>query len=91
MVQVAEVPPGPPVLATIVAEIYGPTTTMRQKPIARQIQAILKKTRRRGGCRLLHAKRRMPEYRFTVDQEKAALTGIDAAQVTQTLAMALHG
>ena len=39
----AEIPPGPPVLSTLVAEVYGPDTT-RQIEIARQIRDIFEKT-----------------------------------------------
>jgi len=89
VVQVAEVPPGPPVLATIVAEIYG-NDYHRQKEIGRQVQQILQQT---DGVVDVdsYIEDPLPEYRFTVDKEKAALSGIDTAQVTQTLAMAVHG
>ena len=89
VVQVAEVPPGPPVLATIVAEIYG-SDYARQKAIGRQIQNILTKT---DGVVDVdsYLQAPQPEYRITVDKEKAALSGIDTAQVTQTLAIAVHG
>ena len=39
----AEIPPGPPVLSTLVAEIYGPETE-RQVEIARQVRDIFEKT-----------------------------------------------
>jgi len=89
VVQVAEVPPGPPVLASIVAEIYG-NDYARQKTIAKQIQGILAKT---DGIVDVdsYIEDPQPEYRFTVDKEKAALSGIDTAQITQSLAMAVHG
>jgi len=89
VMQVAEVPPGPPVLATIVAEIYG-QNYHRQEEIGRQIQQILQQT---DGVVDVdsYIQHSLPEYRFTVDKEKAALSGIDTAQVTQTLAMAVHG
>ena len=89
VVQVAEVPPGPPVLATIVAEIYGSNYT-RQQAIGRQVQAILAKT---DGVVDVdsYIGTPLPEYRITVDKEKAALSGIDTAQINQTLAMAVHG
>lgn len=89
VVLVAEVPPGPPVLSTIVAEIYG-NDYRRQKEIGRQVEQILAKT---DGIVDVdsYIEDPLPEYRFTVDKEKAALSGIDTAQVTQTLAMAVHG
>lgn len=42
--KVLEIPPGPPVMATIVAEIYGPTQEKRQK-VANEIQDIFIKTK----------------------------------------------
>jgi multidrug efflux pump subunit AcrB len=89
VVQVAEVPPGPPVLSTIVAEVYGPDYD-RQIAIARQIQAVMQQT---DGVVDVdsYIEDEMPQYRFVVDKEKAALNGIDTAQVAQTLAMAVHG
>jgi len=42
-IQVAEVPPGPPVLQTMVAEVYGPDPTRRQA-IAADVKAIFEKT-----------------------------------------------
>ena len=47
-VKVAEIPPGPPVLATLVAEVYGPDDATRAG-IAGKVKDILKKNRRRGG------------------------------------------
>ncbi len=89
VMQVAEVPPGPPVLSTIVAEIYGPDYAT-QIDLARQVQK-----RMQGSAGVVdvdtYIEDAMPEYRFTVDKEKASLNGIDTAQVTQTLAMAVHG
>lgn len=89
VVQVAEVPPGPPVLASIVAEIYG-NDYARQKEIGRQVQDILSAT---DGIVDVdsYIEAPQPEYRFTVDKEKAALSGIDSAQITKILAMAVHG
>ncbi|MHB9132590.1 MAG: efflux RND transporter permease subunit [Armatimonadota bacterium] len=89
VVQVAEVPPGPPVLSTIVAEVYGQDYE-KQIAIARQIQQTFNKT---PGVVDVdnYIEDEMPEYRFTVDKEKATLSGIDTAQVTQTIAMAVHG
>ena len=51
-VKVAEVPPGPPVLSTLVAEVYGPDYD-RQRELARKIREIFEQTDGRGGCRLV--------------------------------------
>jgi multidrug efflux pump subunit AcrB len=42
-IQVAEVPPGPPVLQTLVAEVYGPDTARRTE-VAAQIKSIFEQT-----------------------------------------------
>lgn len=89
VVQVAEVPPGPPVLSTIVAEVYGPDYD-GQIAVARQIQQVLRETN--GVVDVdSYIEDEMPEVRFDVDKEKAALSGIDAVQITQTVAMAVYG
>ena len=52
-VAIAEVPPGPPVLQTLVAEIYGPTEEARLK-LAEAVKTIFKATPGRRGCRLVY-------------------------------------
>ena len=51
-IKVAEVPPGPPVLETLVAEVYGPSQPERNG-IARRVRDLWKADQRRGGCRLV--------------------------------------
>jgi multidrug efflux pump subunit AcrB len=87
--KVVEVPPGPPVLETLVAEIYGPDY-QKQIEAARKVRAIFEKTPgvvdvdwyMDGGG---------PKYVFQFDHEKAALSGISAEQVAQALKIALEG
>jgi multidrug efflux pump subunit AcrB len=88
-VKVAEVPPGPPVLQTLVAEIYGPDY-QRQIEIARQIRDIFDKT---SGVVDVdsYVEDDQPKYRFVVDKEKAALNGVSAEQVAATLRIAVEG
>jgi multidrug efflux pump subunit AcrB len=88
-IKVAEVPPGPPVLQTLVAEVYGPDYS-RQTQVARQIKDIFHKT---DGVVDIdwYVEDDQPEYRFIIQKEKAALNGISAEQVSQTLRLALHG
>ena len=82
-VKVAEVPPGPPVLATLVAEIYGPDYD-RQRQLARQIRDIMQKTP--GVVDVdWYMEGEQPRYQLTVDREKAALHGISVANVAETL------
>ncbi|RPJ56294.1 MAG: efflux RND transporter permease subunit, partial [Acidobacteria bacterium] len=88
-VKVAEVPPGPPVLQTLVAEVYGPDYE-RQVQIARQIEKILTETE--GVVDVdSYIEDDQPKYRLQVDREKAALNGISAEQVAQTLNISLQG
>ncbi|MEW6212488.1 MAG: efflux RND transporter permease subunit, partial [Acidobacteriota bacterium] len=88
-VKVAEVPPGPPVLQTLVAEIYGPDYG-RQMEIAKQIQAIFDQTE--GVVDVdSYVEDDQTKYRFEVDKEKAAINGVSAEQVAMTLRVALDG
>ncbi len=88
-VKVAEVPPGPPVLETLVAEIYGPTDEGRAR-VAAQIKRIFQTT---PGVTDVdwYVDDDQPTYQFTVDKEKAALNGVDTEAVNRTLAMSLGG
>jgi multidrug efflux pump subunit AcrB len=88
-VKVAEVPPGPPVLSTLVAEVYGPDDAARER-IARQVREIFRKT---AGVVDVDWYREddQAKYTFSVDKEKAALSGIGTAEVAQTLGMAIAG
>jgi multidrug efflux pump subunit AcrB len=88
-VKVAEVPPGPPVLQTLVAEVYGPDYR-GQIEVARQIREILEKT---DGVVDVdwYVEDDQTRYRFAVDQEKAALSGVSVEQVAATLALAVGG
>ncbi len=88
-VKVAEVPPGPPVLQTLVAEVYGPNYG-RQIEIARQLQKIFDTT---GGVVDVdtYIEDDQSRYRFVVDKEKAALSGVTAEQIAVTLRIALSG
>ncbi len=88
-VKVAEIPPGPPVLATLVAEVYGPDDTSRAG-IAGKIKAILAKT---DGVVDVDWYREDNQVKmtFAVDREKAALSGIAVEDIARTLTIALHG
>ncbi len=87
--KVAEIPPGPPVYQTLVAEVYGPDYS-QQIDIARQIRDEFKKT---PGVVDVDwtVEAPQPQYRFVVDKEKAALAGISADQIAQTLRLAVSG
>src|SRR5512140_2275306 len=71
-IKVAEVPPGPPVLQTLVAEVYGPTQ-QGQLDIARKIRDTFKRT---SGIVDVdwYVEDDQPKQRLVVDKEKAALS-----------------
>ncbi|NMC73834.1 MAG: efflux RND transporter permease subunit, partial [Geobacteraceae bacterium] len=88
-VKVAEIPPGPPVLSTLVAEVYGPDQQTRIE-IARRIREIFVKTP--GVVDVdWYLEDDQTIYAFVVDREKAALSGVSTDDVAQTLLVALGG
>ncbi|CAK0772516.1 Multidrug efflux pump subunit AcrB [Gammaproteobacteria bacterium] len=88
-IKVAEIPPGPPVLQTIVAEIYGPDHK-EQIEIARRIRGILQETP--GVVDVdWYVEADQPKLIFRFDQEKAAKHHIGAEQVSGVIRIAEHG
>jgi multidrug efflux pump subunit AcrB len=88
-VKIAEVPPGPPVLQTLVAEVYGPDYD-GQIEIARRVKDILEKTE--GVVDVdWYVEDDRPRYRFAVDRAKAAMNGVSPEQVAATLRLAVEG
>ncbi|HVA71652.1 MAG TPA: efflux RND transporter permease subunit [Candidatus Limnocylindrales bacterium] len=88
-VKIAEVPPGPPVLATLVAEVYGPSYP-QQIALARQIRQLFQQTPGVVDVDwLVNANQKKLD--FKVEQDKAALLGISAADASESLAIALGG
>jgi multidrug efflux pump subunit AcrB len=88
-VAIAEVPPGPPVLQTLVAEIYGPTEESRQA-MAEKVRDIFKSV---DGVVDVdwYVEADQPKSKFVIDKEKAALSGISAETISQTLRIAVGG
>lgn len=87
--KIVEVPPGPPVLSTVVAEIYGPDYE-QQIDIANQIKGVFDQTDGMVDVDWM-VEDNQPEYFFDVDKEKAMLNGIAPAQVVDALNIALSG
>ena len=88
-VALAEVPPGPPVLQTLVAEVYGPDGPTRLE-VARRVRGIFRDTP--GVVDVdWYVEAEQPKARFVIDKEKAALHGISAASISQTLRIAVAG
>lgn len=86
-VKIVEVPPGPPVLSTIVAEIYGPDYKT-QIEVADAVQNILINTDDVVDVDWM-VEADQTEYQFVINKEKAMLYGVTPQQITQTMHMAL--
>jgi multidrug efflux pump subunit AcrB len=88
-VAVAEVPPGPPVLQALVAEVYGPDAASRQR-LAESMRKLFERTP--GVVDVdWYVESAHPKEILVVDKDKAALHGIAAETVAQTLRVALSG
>ena len=91
-VKLVEVPPGPPVMATITAEVYGPASGTYAELI--DAAAIV---RERLACEPgvvdvdLSSEADQVKWVFETDKPKAALSGISTADIARTLEIALQG
>ena len=91
-IKIVEVPPGPPVLSTVVAEIYGNTLTPYS--VQKEAAAVLMKRLKREpfvveiDSTIEDDKTRL---RFITDKQKAALSGISTDDINTTLVMANEG
>ena len=88
-IKVAEVPPGPPVLSTLVAEVYGPDSERRTE-IAKEILEIFESTDEVVDADWYMEEPRL-RFRVEADQEKAALHGIPVSHIADTVRMQLSG
>ncbi len=88
-IKVVELPPGPPVLSTLVAEVYGPDQEQRLE-LARKVRDIMEST---PGVVDVDWMVEAPQKEWTleVDRTQAALTGVAPAAVAQSVYMALSG
>ncbi len=88
-VKIVEVPPGPPVLSTMVAEIYGPTFEGRIEA-ARLVKEVFENTP--GVVDIdWYIEDDQTRYNFVVDTDRAAVRGVSTQQVSMTLGVALNG
>lgn len=87
-VKVIEVPPGPPVLSTLVAEVYGPDYKEQIK-VANQVKDILNNTTDIVDVDW-YVEDAQTEYKLEVDKEKAMLNGIAPQQVVGNLTYLLR-
>ncbi len=86
-VKIVEVPPGPPVLSTIVAEIYGPDYD-QQIAVAKKVENILNETQDVVDVDWM-VEADQKEYEFIIDKEKAMRYGVAPQQIVHTMNMAL--
>ena len=88
-IQVVEVPPGPPVLQTLVAEVYGPDDDTRQA-LAKQVRETF--TQATGVVDVdWYVETDRPKVELTVDPDRAALSGLTAEHVASVVRMAGAG
>ena len=89
VLKVVEVPPGPPVLATLLAEIYGPDTPIRRavmtevKKIFASVPFIVDVDDSVGAPR--------PRLRLSIDQDRLEFFGVEQSDVYDTIQMLLGG
>ncbi len=88
-VKIVEVPPGPPVQAPLVAEVYGPDYTGQQR-VARELRAVFESTDDIVDIDD-SIEATAPRLIVSVDRNKAALLGVSQASVTNALRTALSG
>jgi len=88
-VKIVEIPPGPPVVQTLVAEIYGPDYE-RQVEIAREVKQIFSSTP--GVVDVFwYVEADQKKVTFSPDREKAGRLGISSMDVTETLTASIAG
>jgi multidrug efflux pump subunit AcrB len=88
-IQVVEVPPGPPVLQTLVAEVYGPDA-QRRLDLARTVRTTFEHTP--GVVDVdWYVESPQRKWQLDVDAEKAAAAGVSSAEVASVVQMAAGG
>jgi multidrug efflux pump subunit AcrB len=88
-VKVVEVPPGPPVLSPLVAEIYGPEAAGRQQ-VARDVRKVFEATP--GVVDIDDSSiAAAPKTLLVVDRRKAAMLGVPQQAIVTTLRAGLAG
>ncbi|MBT8449142.1 MAG: efflux RND transporter permease subunit, partial [Gammaproteobacteria bacterium] len=88
-IKVVEVPPGPPVLAPVVAEIYGQDYPAQQQ-LAREIRQYFEAT---DGMVDIDDTIENPTDRFiiSVDRQRAANLGVSQASIAMAISSAIRG
>ncbi|HSM95579.1 MAG TPA: efflux RND transporter permease subunit [Rhizomicrobium sp.] len=89
VVKVVEVPPGPPVLSTLLAEIYGPDTKTR-RAVAKEVENLFKAVPYIVDVDNSWGDPR-PRLRISIDQDKLEYFGVEQSDVYDTLNALLGG
>ena len=94
VINIVEVPPGPPVLSTITVEVYG-TPEHRYSEIIKGANAVEDRLRKTDSIHIVEIDNmsETPHNRleFRINRDKIALHGITSAQITNVLQIALNG
>jgi len=88
-IKLVEDPPGPPVIATLLMQVFGGDEQGRVK-LAEEIEKIYKHTKRVVDIDIMRD-REIVKYKIIPDREKAALLGISTDQIAKILGMGLRG
>ena len=86
-VTVVEMPPGPPVMQTVVAEVHGPDAATRRQ-VAHDLKGFFEQSELLGEVETL-MREPMGIWRFEINAEKAALNGVSIKTINDHLAMAM--
>jgi multidrug efflux pump subunit AcrB len=91
-IKIVELPPGPPVLSSVVAEVYGRPDHSYPDLVA-AAGTVADRLRKEPGVVEVDdtIEAAAPKLVFLVDQEKAALNGVSVEQIARTLQVTLSG
>ena len=88
-VKVVEVPPGPPVWSPIVAEVYGPTTALREQA-ALELETRFNQTEHVVDVDIFLPQSQQ-QWQVSIDRSKASLLGLSYGQIINTISTAVGG
>jgi len=90
--KIVEMPPGPPVLQTLVGEVFGPPGASYRSIIdaALQVKKLFLSTPNVVDVDT-SVETDQPRFRFVIDRDKAALSGLSQAGIARSLALASAG
>uniref|UniRef100_Q3AUC4 AcrB/AcrD/AcrF family protein n=1 Tax=Chlorobium chlorochromatii (strain CaD3) TaxID=340177 RepID=Q3AUC4_CHLCH len=87
--KIVEIPPGPPVLSTLVAEIYGPSQE-QQIALAKEVKKVFAQTPGVVDVDWM-VEDDQKVYNLVVNKERAAFYGVSAEQIAHTLRVSIAG